>query len=81
MFCLHLTCICACFRSGDHPPHLWQDYHQTTVYTARFHCPASGFDLCERCAHDPSLGRATEASLEAMRPVRSLTADPLDNAY
>eukprot|EP00931_Biecheleriopsis_adriatica_P059454 TRINITY_DN35572_c0_g1_i2.p1 TRINITY_DN35572_c0_g1~~TRINITY_DN35572_c0_g1_i2.p1 ORF type:complete len:2564 (+),score=512.69 TRINITY_DN35572_c0_g1_i2:166-7857(+) len=41
------------------------DFHQTNIYTSRFHCAATGFDLCDACAHDPSLGRVTEASVKA----------------
>lgn len=41
------------------------DFHQTTVYTVTFRCQTSGFDLCEKCAYDPSLGRVTETSLQS----------------
>lgn len=41
------------------------DFHQTSVYTATFRCHACGFDLCERCAQDPTLGRVSESSLRA----------------
>lgn len=33
------------------------DFHQTNVYTVTFRCTQSGFDLCEKCAFDASLGR------------------------
>mmetsp|Transcript_89616 Transcript_89616/g.159100 ORF Transcript_89616/g.159100 Transcript_89616/m.159100 type:complete len:2405 (-) Transcript_89616:69-7283(-) len=41
------------------------DFHQTNVYTSRFHCSATGFDLCDACANDPGLGKLTEASIKA----------------
>jgi len=41
------------------------DFHQTNVYTVTFRCTTSGFDLCEACAYDPSLGKVTDASLQA----------------
>ncbi|CAE8584064.1 unnamed protein product, partial [Polarella glacialis] len=40
------------------------DFHQTNVYTTRFHCSASGFDLCDGCAHDSSVGKVTAASVK-----------------
>jgi len=43
----------------------FSDFHQTNVFTVRFHCSPSGFDLCEKCAFDPFLGRVTDASLRA----------------
>lgn len=47
------------------------DFHQTSVFTMTFRCPATGFDLCEACAFDPTLGQVTEstirADLEALR--------------
>ncbi|CAE7439892.1 DJC76, partial [Symbiodinium sp. CCMP2456] len=41
------------------------DFHQTTMYNSRFHCSVTGFDLCEACAHDTSLGKVTDASVQA----------------
>ncbi|CAE8601169.1 unnamed protein product [Polarella glacialis] len=41
------------------------DFHQTNVYTATFRCTTSGFDLCEKCAFDPSVGRVTDKSIQA----------------
>ncbi|CAE7433360.1 Ufd4 [Symbiodinium natans] len=41
------------------------DFHQTTMYTSRFHCSVTGFDLCEACAHDNSLGKVTDAAVQA----------------
>ncbi|CAE8724944.1 unnamed protein product, partial [Polarella glacialis] len=35
------------------------DFHQTNIYTVTFRCATSGFDLCEKCAYDPSVGRVT----------------------
>ena len=47
------------------------DFHQTSVFTMTFRCPSTGFDLCEACAFDPTLGQVTEetirADLEAFR--------------
>jgi len=41
------------------------DFHQTNVYTVTFRCTTSGFDLCEKCAHDPDLGRVSEKSMRS----------------
>jgi len=41
------------------------DFHQTSVYTVTFRCATSGFDLCEKCAYDETLGRVTGASMQA----------------
>jgi hypothetical protein len=41
------------------------DFHQTNVYTVTFRCTTSGFDLCEKCAYDPTLGQVTDTSLQA----------------
>eukprot|EP00971_Amphidinium_carterae_P034054 670598-Amphidinium_carterae.1 len=41
------------------------DFHQTNVYTVTFRCSTSGFDLCESCAYDPSLGKITDTSIQA----------------
>eukprot|EP00930_Biecheleria_cincta_P041545 TRINITY_DN2849_c2_g1_i1.p1 TRINITY_DN2849_c2_g1~~TRINITY_DN2849_c2_g1_i1.p1 ORF type:complete len:800 (+),score=158.27 TRINITY_DN2849_c2_g1_i1:104-2503(+) len=50
------------------------DFHQTSVYTMTFRCTTTGFDLCEACAFDPSLGQVTEATvksdIEALRDPR-----------
>ncbi|CAE8584953.1 unnamed protein product, partial [Polarella glacialis] len=47
------------------------DFHQTSVYTMTFRCPATGFDLCEACAFDADLGQVTKetvcADIEALR--------------
>eukprot|EP00439_Symbiodinium_sp_Y106_P029017 s3197_g3.t1 len=39
------------------------DFHQTSVFTMTFRCPATGFDLCEACAFDPTLGQVTEETV------------------
>lgn len=41
------------------------DFHQSNVYTVTFRCTTSGFDLCEACAYDPTLGKVTETSVLA----------------
>jgi len=41
------------------------DFHQTSVYTVTFRCTTSGFDLCEKCAYDETLGRVTDKSMQA----------------
>jgi len=41
------------------------DFHQTNMYHSRFHCPVTGFDLCDACAQDTSLGKVTEESIKA----------------
>ncbi|CAE7195090.1 hecd-1 [Symbiodinium natans] len=41
------------------------DFHQTNVYTVTFRCTNSGFDLCEKCAHDPTLGHIAEDSIRS----------------
>ena len=30
-----------------------------------FRCPNTGFDLCETCAFDPTLGQVTESTIQA----------------
>ncbi|CAE7942834.1 pol [Symbiodinium sp. KB8] len=41
------------------------DFHQTNVYTVTFRCTTSGFDLCEKCAYDPTLGQVNESSIRS----------------
>jgi len=41
------------------------DFHQTNVYTVTFRCATSGFDLCEKCAYDPTLGHVNESSIRS----------------
>lgn len=40
------------------------DFHQTSIYTSRYHCSSTGFDLCDACANDPNLGKVTETSVK-----------------
>ena len=40
------------------------DFHQTSVFTMTFRCPSTGFDLCEACAYDPTLGHVTEFTIK-----------------
>mmetsp|Transcript_145493 Transcript_145493/g.464952 ORF Transcript_145493/g.464952 Transcript_145493/m.464952 type:complete len:848 (+) Transcript_145493:80-2623(+) len=50
------------------------DFYQTSVYTITFRCTESGFDLCEACARDASMGRATASSVRA--DLEALVGDP-----